>query len=136
MFRIASLAATAFCLLGAAPASAQISGTIGGDFVEVLDRKQFLISGSPVAHDLALLRAPDGSLALAEACAGAPVRVAALGLTMPGSSTWGNIVVHPGDVNGADHTLVAIVFDAEIWLVDLGALTRPGPLDPVFLDSI
>ena len=24
---------------------------------------------------------------------------------------------------------------AAIWLVDLGALTRPGPLYPVFLDS-
>src|SRR5882672_10536731 len=109
MFRFVSLAATAFCLLSAAPASAQISGTLGGDLVEVLDRKLIHLSGSPVAHDLALLRAPDGSLALAEASAGAPLRAAPLGLTMPGSSTWGYIIVHPGNADGSDHTLVVIV---------------------------
>ena len=136
MFRVVSLATAAFSLLAAAPAFAQIDGSTGGDFTEVLDREQILLSGSAVTHDLALLRAPDGSLALAEASAGVPVRLAPLGLKMPGTTTWGNIVVHPGDAKGVDHTLVALVFDAEIRLLDLGALTRPGSLDPVFLGSI
>jgi hypothetical protein len=92
MFRVVSLAATALCLLTATSASAQISGSTGGDFTEVLDRSQFLLFGSPVAHDLALLCADDGSLALAEAGSGAPARLAPLGLQMPAGSTWGSAV--------------------------------------------
>jgi len=135
MSRALPLTTTALCLLFAAPAPAQISGSIGGDFT-VLDRKQIFLTGSLVAHDLSLLRAADGSLALAEASAGAPVRLAALGLTMPAGSTWGSIVVRPGDASGAEHTLLALVFDAEIRLLDIGSLANPGSLTLASLGSI
>jgi hypothetical protein len=82
-------------------------------------------------YKLTLVRKLSGAISLVDETDGTSPRTTPLGLTMPGSSTWGNYT------SSADrHVYVSLSQEGAIHVVDLGDLAVPGPLAPVVLDSI
>ena len=82
-------------------------------------------------YKLTLVRKLSGAIVLVDETDGTSPRTTPLGLTMPGSSTWGNYT------SSADrHVYLALSREGAIHVVDLGDLAVPGPLAPVVLDSI
>jgi hypothetical protein len=80
---------------------------------------------------LSVVRKRSGALVLLDSTPGTAVRATPLGFSFPSGTTWGSYT------SSADrHAYGAFSRSGAIQVVDLGDLSRPGPLAPVLFDAI
>ena len=80
---------------------------------------------------LKVLRKRSGAMVLLDSTPATTVRATPLGYSFPSGTTWGSYT------SSADrHAYGAFSRSGAIQVVDLGDLSRPGPLAPVLFDAI
>ena len=113
---------------------------------EVLDRDALLLPyvEQDALFQLTTLRSATGALLLMDQSAATPIRVTPLGISIPPTSTWGqladgtsNTIFFAGFAAARDrHAYAALATPSGVEVVSLGDLAAPGPLAPQRMASI